>query len=169
MRDDTVKPGKVYYYKIRTRKKYKGKYYYSNYSNRVRIPAVNFTGSYTAEGIVNTENPDELILKLKSNQYNGKLTFSSRVIYDASDWEGESFAITEYSKDNKTWKAFKAGQVSVLAGETIYIKLSGKDISSLKELTFDEGAVSYDGCGIGYSVFTFDINAKKARVYHHFD
>lgn len=169
MKDSSVKPGKTYYYRIRTLRKFRGKQVRSELSDTLRIPNVNFTGRYTVKAISSGSSGDELVLKIKGNKYNGTLKFLSPLVYDGSSDGGDDIRIKEVSKDNKTWKAFKAGKSSIKAGETLYVKLEGKHVNSLDAFTFDEGAAAYDGSGAGYTAFSIDVKSGKGTACLNFD
>ncbi len=160
----------IYYYKIKTVKKEDGKRYCSKGSDYVRIPAVNFKGKYTVTRERSSE-PDKVIIKLKSDRYNGRLKIS-QTDFDSDD-EDSAVQIIASSSDNESWKPIEDQDVVISPGETVFIQLAGKGIASEHEiyLDSDNGSVrlDYDGPGAGYGIMSIDLDKGIAEVYQNFD
>ncbi len=170
IKDTSVEPGVIYYYKIKTVRKEDGKEYNSKKSDYVRIPAVNFTGEYTVSKKPVSGDPDKVIVKLKSDRYNGKLTISQT---DDSGDEDNAAQVIAFSYDNELWNSLKDQDVVISPGDTVFLQFGGKEIASAHEiyLDSDNGSVrlDYDGPGAGYGIMSIDFDRKTAEVYQNFD
>ncbi len=171
VRDTTVEPGVVYYYKIQTVVEYDGEEYRSKESDYVRIPAVNFKGKYAVSKKAVSRNLDKVIVELKSDKYNGELKIS-RSDYESED-EGDVVQIIAFRYDNESWMTLEDEDLVIPPGGIVYIKFGGEGIASANEiyLDSDNGSVGldYDGPGTGYSIMRIDLDGKTAEVYQNFD
>lgn len=166
--DSSVKPGKVYYYKIRTKIRYKGKTYYSKYSNIVRIPNFNEKPQFDIETI--STGDVERYIKITSKKNNGILTFNTAQLYINDEEDEEStINIFQYSTDGVNWSDMGTKPIKLEAEGTIYLRLTGKSVATISNLTSTDGAVSYDGPWPGRSVMTFDFARGKATVSQFYD
>lgn len=169
-KDTTVKPGTTYYYAIKTRKKTNGKYRYSKYSNIIRIPAVNFNGTFKLEVFRDETMTDEIVVKMTSDQFNGALTFRRWIVEDGSASEDlDDRTLYAYSNDGKIWTRYTSGTFKLYAGGTIFLKFKGKDINRDKSITFDEGSVDYDGPGNGKASLSLNLVNNTGEVFQVFD
>lgn len=172
IKDTTVKPGTVYYYKIKTKKKYNGKVYYSKLSKAIRIPAVNVTGKYTVSAIPVPDNPDEIIIGFTSDKYNGVLTISQS---DWTDGTENDIRVLEYSYDNVIWKSMTGSKAVIEPGKTAYIKFGGKGIADKDTFSFDEEcegsfvSVSYDSPVFRYHIMSVNLVKNTAEVFPLYD
>ncbi len=171
IKDSSVEPGEIYYYKIKTVRKDDGKEYCSKQSDYVRIPAVNFTGEYTVSKQPVSGDPDKVIVKLKSDRYNGRLKIS-RIDPDSDD-EENAVQVIDFSFDNESWRSMKDQDAVISPGDTVFIQFGGKEIASAREiyLDSDNGSVrlDYDGPGAGSGIMSIDFDRKIAEVYQNFD
>ncbi|MCR5666442.1 MAG: hypothetical protein K6G01_06385 [Eubacterium sp.] len=171
IKDTSVEPGVIYYYKIKAVRQEDGQEYYSKKSDEVRIPAVNFKGEYTVSKQTISGYSDKVIVKLKSDRYNGELKIGQGD--SALDDEDNAVEVTAFSCDNESWKTLKDQEVVISPGDTVYIQVEGEDIASADEiyLDSDKGAVrlEYDGPGVGYSILNIDFEGGIAQVYQNFD
>lgn len=172
LKDTTVKPGKIYYYKIKTKKKYKGKNYYSKASNAIRIPAVNVIGKFNASGISVPDNPNEVIIKFTSDKYNGTLSVSQAKWPEDSE---EGIHALGYSYDNVIWESMTGRRAVIKPGKTVYIKFGGEGASGKKEFVFDEEgerafvSVSYDSPVFRPYIMTVDLVNNTAEAHPFYD
>ena len=172
IKDTTVKPGTIYYYKIKTKKKYNGKTYYSKLSKAIRIPVVNVTGKYTVSAIPVPDNPDEIIIGFTSDKYNGVLTISQAKWTDGIE---NDICALEYSYDNVIWKSMTGKKAVIEPGKTAYIKFRGKGIADKDTFSFDEEcegsyvSVAYDSPVFRYHIMTVDLVKNTAEVFPLYD
>ena len=172
IKDTTVKPGTIYYYKIKTKKKYNGKTYYSKLSNVIRIPAVNVTGKYTVSAIPVPDNPDEIIIGFTSDEDNGVLTISQSNWTDGTE---NDIRALEYSYDNVIWESMEGSKAVIEPGKTAYIKFGGKGIADKDTFSFDEEcegsfvSVSYDSPVFRYHILTVDLVTNTAEAVPLYD
>ena len=172
IKDTTVKPGTIYYYKIKTKKKYNGKTYYSKLSKPLRIPVVNVTGKYTVSAIPVPENPDEIIIGFTSDEDNGVLTISQSNWTDGTE---NDIRALEYSYDNVSWKSMTGSKAVIEPGKTAYIKFGGKGIADKDTFSFDEEcegsfvSVSYDSPVFRYHILTVDLVTNTAEAAPLYD
>lgn len=172
--DSSVKKGKTYYYKAKTRIKYRGKYYYSKSSNVVRIENGNLTGYFTIDIINNDESALTRTIKMTSDKLNGTLTIKSPLVYFPEDDEinetGENIVeIAQYSTDGTTWKSMSKS-IKLAPGKSVWLKLTGKNVTSASKYVCDEGFADYSAPWIGFTKFTFDFaNKKAAAEYTYYD
>ncbi len=172
IKDTTVKPGTIYYYKIKTKKKYNGKTYYSKLSIVIRIPAVNVTGKYTVSAIPVPENPDEIIIGFTSDEDNGVLTISQSNWTDGTE---NDIRALEYSYDNVIWESMEGSKAVIEPGKTAYIKFGGKGIADKDTFSFDEEcegsfvSVSYDSPVFRYHILTVDLVTNTAEAVPLYD
>ncbi|SDB20450.1 hypothetical protein [Eubacterium oxidoreducens] len=168
IKDSSVEPGVIYYYKIKTVRKDDGKEYYSKKSDYVRIPAVNWKGEYTVSKELVSADPDKVIIKLKSDKYNGRLTIS-QMEFDSDD----AVQIVAYSFDHEVWKSMKDQELVISPGDTVFLQFEGKEIADAQEiyLDSDNGAVclNYDGPGAGIGIMSISFDSKTAEVYQNYD
>ena len=162
IKDTTVSPGKIYYYKIKTKKKFKGKTYYSQKSKAIRIPAVNVTGKFDISAIPVSGDPNEIIVKFTSDKYNGTLTLSQS---KSSEETEKDMRALGYSYDNAVWKSMTDSKAVLEPGKTIYIKFRGDGIAEKHEFSFGEEcegslvSVSYDNPV--FRPYTLNVNLVK--------
>ena len=172
IKDTTVKPGTIYYYKIKTKKKYNGKTYYSKLSKPLRIPVVNVTGKYTVSAIPVPDNPDEIIIGFTSDKYNGELTLSQSKWTDGTE---NDIRALEYSYDNVIWKSMTGSKAVIEPGKKAYIKFGGKGIANRNRFSFDEEcegsfvSVSYDSPVFRYHILTVNLAKNTAEVSPLYD
>lgn len=172
IKDTTVTPGKIYYYKIKTKKKYKGKTYYSQRSKAIRIPAVNVKGRFAVSAIPVSEDPNEIIVKFTSDKYNGTLTLSQSKWAEGTEKDVRALG---YSYDNVIWKPMTDSKAVLEAGKTIYIRFGGEGISEKQVFGFDgenEGSfvsVSYDSSVFRPYILTVDLAKKTAEARPFYD
>ena len=172
IKDTTVKPGTIYYYKIKTKKKYNGKTYYSKLSKAIRIPVVNVTGKYKVSAIPVPDNPDEIIIGFTSDKYNGVLTISQS---DWTDGTENDIRALEYSYDNVIWKSMTGSKAVIEPGKTAYIKFGGKGIAEKDTFSFDEEcegsfvSVSYDSPVFRYHIMSVNLEKNTAEVSPLYD
>ena len=172
IKDTTVKPGTIYYYKIKTKKKYNGKTYYSKLSKAIRIPVVNVTGKYKVSAIPVPDNPDEIIIGFTSDKYNGVLTISQS---DWTDGTENDIRALEYSYDNVIWESMEGSKAVIEPGKTAYIKFGGKGIADKDTFSFDEEcegsfvSVSYDSPVFRYHIMSVNLEKNTAEVSPLYD
>lgn len=144
--DADVETGKAYYYKARTYRLAGKEKVFSNYTNTLKLSAVNQNGVYDLEVLTPAnEETSQLVMKLTSDPANGELIFTGGIgfsclyYYTQYDYEGEemdvSLDITGYSYDNQTWEDFgevKGENLVVKADETIYLRFETRDGSTFK-------------------------------------
>lgn len=144
-RDNNVKAGTTYYYKLRSYGKYKGKTIYSPWSDVMQRSAINQPGQFTNELI--SSDTDSIEIKLASDKYNGDLVMDPNGFYFKDDeyYEEQALNITKISKDGENWTT--PGKITLKAGESIYLKFAeptaSHDLSKVTEITNDY--VKYDG------------------------
>lgn len=179
LNDATVKLGKVYYYKVKTRVKYKGKYIYSKYSNIVRIPNFRIKGTFTLEKLPypsGSDNYSAMYIKMTSDKGNGTLILKKSVIYTNPDNEESQVNIDGYSSTwsgdpedfliGDMWKHVdEDGWAKLAPGETIYLRYSGKMYNWENwPLVCNDGAVDYECPLAGTARLTFNFKENKATV-----
>lgn len=132
--DKNVKKGESYYYRFRAYGTYNRKKIYSSYSDSLLRSAVNQSGTFKTKLISRSE--DELVIKVKSAKYNGKLvldqydSFTLAEDYTSFEYDegGAVVSIAATSTDGKTWvdtpKKFK---ITLDAGQTIYLRFKGNN------------------------------------------
>ena len=124
-KDESVKPGKYYYYKVCSYLKSNGKIYRSEMSNRCYLGAVNYEGKFR----VQTEtDEDTMTLKVTSDLLNGRNY--GWIGYDEgfpAKEENVCYMIDATSDDGHTWISSdnKWGSASfyVKPGESFWIRL----------------------------------------------
>lgn len=172
IKDTTVKPGKIYYYKIQTKKNYKGKSYYSKKSKTLRIPVVNVTGRFDVTAIPVSGDLNEIIVKFTSDKYNGTLTLSQP---ETSEGEEDDIRALSYSYDNVIWESMTDNKAVLKPGKTIYIKFSGNGVAEENEFSFGEDcddslvSVSYDNPLFRPYVLYVDLAKNTAEAYPFYD
>lgn len=133
-KDKKVSPGQLYDYKLRAYGKVKKKKMYSPWSDVMTRGAVNQTGGFSSEVV--SAAPDELVLKLTSDKYNGILQLAYNDLSFAGDqtgsgddvlledWEYPAVIIAASSKDNINWTDVSSKKpVTLAGGASIYLKL----------------------------------------------
>ena len=186
-RDSSVKPGRTYYYKVRTWAKKNGKKKYSPYSNVFCMQAVNNTGKYTARAMTAVGMVKEFSVRLTSDKYNGNLILKGGAgedgpVYEAANGKytyGEKkLSLVSWSRDNKTWYGIPSTGLNVKAGQTVYLKfrfVSGSSwfLAGAGETSFIDFCccnVSYIGTNsFGWSSITIDLSDGTASAYPNAD
>ena len=132
-KDKKVSPGQLYDYKLRAYGKVKKKKMYSPWSDVMTRGAVNQSGGFSSQIV--SAAPDELVVKLTSDKYNGILKLDYNELSFASDtgsgddeymedWEYPVVTIAASSKDNINWTEVSSKKpVTLAGGATIYLKL----------------------------------------------
>ncbi len=170
-KDNSVKPGHSYYYKVRSYHMHGKKKVYSAYSNAIKMSAVNKNGVYKVSLLTKPEkNLSEFTFKIASQFGNGDLVLTE------NDWfESESdnmvynnepigLHLKEYSTDGKNWKAVThKTKVVIKAKDTIYVRLrtsEGIYISNLDlNSSLTTSACKYNGLP---SFFMIPLNKSTA-------
>lgn len=148
-RDKAVAAGQIYYYKARAYRTIGKKKYYSSYSETVEMSATNQTGVFRIlPDEMQSSAEEEAVFQIISDAGNGELTLPyASADLKLEDKEGteltdsESFVrITEYSKDGKSWIAYKAGENAPVLRqkETLWIRVRSnrkEKINTLKGLS----------------------------------
>lgn len=144
-RDKDVKPGKTYYYKLRSYGTYKKKRVYSPWSDTMKKSAINYVGKYTCQLV--SPDMESITVKLSSDRYNGELVMDPDGFYfgEDVDWIEQCLTITEISIDGENWT--KADKITLKAGESIYLKFEEpQGTHDLREITeISNDYVKYDG------------------------
>ncbi len=172
IKDTTVSPGKIYYYKIKTKKTYKGKTYYSHISKSIRIPVVNVKGKFAVSAIPVSDITDEMVVKFTSDIHNGTLTLSQS---EGSEGTEKDIRALGYSYDNVTWESMADRNAVLESGKTIYIKFSGAGIAEKSELIFGEEcegslvSVSYDSPVFRPYILHIDLENNYAEACPYYD
>lgn len=194
--DKTVKPGKTYYYKVKSFLKKGKKKYASIYSDKCEISAVKFKGKYKVESItkagVYTGKSMEAIIKFSNGQkYNGRTFLKGKTYYN-SDGKVGSFIydmnILEYSKDNKIWIDARNKSVEIPTNGSVYIKFeirttkeednkiyyAGSDGVNYSESYISDGNgedyfIAYNGPGFGDTYGGFDLLKGTGSAYQDWD
>lgn len=180
--DRNVKKGKTYYYKLRYYKVVKGKKVYSEYSQPLKLSAVNYIGDYTMKTLTKGDQQvNSLEFSLTSNKGNGTITFKSgsRDYYSYSYTEKNSgdyitmdMSLTAYSFDNKNWVT-DFDKVKLKEGKTIYLRFqkgaADSDFyfaqdSSLYIYSVDYSGLYY-GCGMDFLTNQVDVSIQS-ELYH---
>ena len=175
--DKSVTSGKIYYYRVRAYRTMKGKKYYGDYSNVMKLGAVRRVGKYTATVMPTGEQESSvLILRLSSDKENGETVFKKNQFQDVkyhflNSENKESVFLqmkaVQYSLDNMNWQEFSS-QVILSAGQTIYFRLETKDGSTFQPTALQAPKGAMVGIGILYndleSYMTIDCVGKTAEA-----
>ena len=143
--DRNVKKGKTYYYKLRYYKVIKGRKVYSEYSQPLKLRAVNYIGDYTMKTLTKGDQQvTSLEFSLTSNKGNGTMTidaeFACDYIYekkDSDEIKEVELLLKAYSFDNKKWVT-DFDEVNLKEGQTIYLRFQKSDYSYYSDLYYEE-------------------------------
>lgn len=141
--DKSVTAGVTYYYKVRAYKKLNGKTIYGEYSDTVRLSAVNGKGTFQIQSltednqkvknltfaITSDANNADVIIDGDTNKVNSSIEYYCRKT-EKEDGTSVYLLGTKYSYDNKTWYSFGDREIILKPGKTIYIMFeeeSGKE------------------------------------------
>lgn len=185
-RDDTVVPGTVYEYKVRTYSIWLFRKFYSQFSDPVVLPAVNFKGRYNVRAVTPPGETEEFVSKLTSDRYNGMLML--RDIWDIDgpfystdedndDRTGQKVKLTSWSKDGKTWEPIPKDGLMVKSSETVFLKFrftEGQQYFAAGEgkasYLFGYGWADYIGsAGAGGTTLTIDFVEGAAEAFCDYD
>lgn len=185
--DTTMTPGETYDYRVQSYKKVKGEEKRSDYSEDVRLSAVNGVARFDVD--VLTKDGDtsrDVVFKMTSHKYNGDLTLKPPK-YESIDntltiqkkAERTYYAhFSEYSEDGKTWQEMPSEGVVLQAEKALYVKVrlehtedtSGEIIFNRNcEMMMDNSCVDLVSSGDGYCVLTIDFKKGTGRAYLDFD
>lgn len=141
--DKDVETGKLYYYKARNYRFAGTEKIYSNYTDVVKLSAVNQYGSYEME-VLTKENvtTSEFTIALTSQSGNADLVFYNdtwnELSYSYKKKDEDStediyfdtyLILTEYSLDNQIWETVTDESIVLKEHETIYLRFKELDNS----------------------------------------
>lgn len=178
--DRNVKKGNTYYYKFRCYKVVKGKKVYSEYSQPLKLSAVNYIGDYTMKTITKGDQQvKSLEFSLTSNKGNGTMTFKSGsddycysyTEKNSGDYITMDMSLTAYSFDNKNWVT-DFDKVKLKEGKTIYLRFQNAEDfkfyfaqdSSLYIYSVDYSGLYY-GCSMDFLTNQVDMSIQ-GELYH---
>lgn len=195
-KDRNVESGKTYFYKVRLYAHLDGKKICGPFSLPEKLSAVYRHGRFTAKLYSKrVADADEMIVSVKSNRYNGKLTMDqeSFVLTTAeglrelssddldSDLEGDYadydieeavkqsriLKIKEYSTDGKIYKPYVKSKVKITGGKRVYFKLVNADGGKI-DLSGDSLALYTSGVRYherGRSYLELNLETGKGTSY----
>ncbi|MBR2189130.1 MAG: hypothetical protein IJ860_06965 [Eubacterium sp.] len=192
--DKRVKSGKNYSYKTQLFCDSAGKTYRSKMSDKVSIPAVNFSAKYRVKCLTRactSQNRLEIVLRISNkNKFNGITTVlpKTKGYYDANYYgqkeNGEiaayDFRFTAYSRDNVVWKKIPKGGVKLPAEKPLFLKgeilrreedtiYFGGSTGKESMIISDGSMFRYDGPGVGDTYVSLDLKKGTGSAYQEYD
>lgn len=164
--DTSIKPGNIYTYKVRTFAEESGERVESEYSDTVKMYAVNFVGQYKISGLSVDSGSSRLSLTLESDPENGKLSLrkgaAATLVVKNSKGKEKTFDLKLEHK-----KAIKAGEKMTLTF------VCGGKLPKMDEpegtLTIEDEGTEYDIGIIGYTTLELDLAKGTGTAFTDYD
>ena len=178
--DKNVQTGKVYYYKARNYRLAGTEKIYSNYTDVVRLSAVNRDGSYKMK-IITKENEtiSELLIALTSQSGNADLVFHNdswnelSYSYNKKDEDTKEDVYfdtylmwTEYSFDNQIWENVRDERIVLKENETIYLRFKTLDNSEFLYLgtQAEKSWLRYENAEYNHLISCIDFELENQKA-----
>lgn len=145
LKDNRVKAGKRYYYKVKSYLIYKKKKYVGKMTKPIEAAAVNYRPKYNFSSITptqvlkNRKNAQVVVKVSNASKYNGNTVFFKKKCNDFNDsyisinnqddrddwfaWNKYTTVITEYSNNGIDWKPVKEKGVKLPKKKALYLRI----------------------------------------------